>query len=42
MSIVMVPLLLLYGFSIVMAYLARRNATVPAMLDPEEKLKDAA
>ncbi|MCS7055763.1 MAG: twin-arginine translocase subunit TatC [Thermoflexales bacterium] len=42
MSIVMVPLLLLYAFSIVMAYIARRNATVPAMLDPEEKVKDAA
>lgn len=39
MSIVMVPLLLLYGFSIVMATLARRNPTVPAILDPEEKIE---
>lgn len=42
MSIVMVPLLLLYGLSIVLAALARRNATVPALLDPEEKMKDSA
>jgi sec-independent protein translocase protein TatC len=41
MSIVMVPLLLLYGFSILMAKLARRNSVTPAMLDPEEKVKDA-
>ncbi len=40
MSIVMVPLLLLYVFSILMAKLARRNAHTPAMLDPEEKVKD--
>lgn len=40
MSIVMVPLLLLYGFSIFMAKIARRNAVTPAMLDPEEKVKD--
>jgi sec-independent protein translocase protein TatC len=39
MSIVMVPLLGLYGLSIVLAGLARRNAKVPAMLDPEEKVK---
>lgn len=37
MSIVMVPLILLYGFSIVMAAIARRGAQVPAMLDPSEK-----
>jgi len=40
MSIVMVPLLLLYGLSIILAYLARRNATVPALLDPDEKVKE--
>ncbi len=40
MSIVMVPLLLLYGLSIILAYLARRNATVPALLDPNEKVKE--
>jgi sec-independent protein translocase protein TatC len=40
MSIVMVPLLLLYAFSIFMAKIARRNAVTPAMLDPEEKVKD--
>lgn len=39
MSIVMVPLLGLYGLSIVLAGIARRNATVPAMLDPEEKIE---
>jgi sec-independent protein translocase protein TatC len=39
MSIVMVPLLALYGLSIVLAGIARRNATTPAMLDPEEKLE---
>ncbi|MCS7088826.1 MAG: twin-arginine translocase subunit TatC [Thermoflexales bacterium] len=38
MSLVMVPLLLLYGLSILLAALARRNASVPAMLDPEEKV----
>lgn len=41
MSIVMVPLLLLYVFSIILATIARRNAVTPAMLDPEEKVKDA-
>ena len=41
MTIVMVPLLLLYGLSIILAYLARRNATVPALLDPDEKVKRA-
>jgi sec-independent protein translocase protein TatC len=40
MSIVMVPMLLLYGLSIILAYLARRNATVPALLDPNEKVKE--
>lgn len=40
MSIVMVPLFLLYLFSIFMAMLARRNATVPAMLDPDEKVRE--
>lgn len=40
MSIVMVPLLLLYVFSIVLAKVARRNAMTPAMLDPEEKVKE--
>jgi sec-independent protein translocase protein TatC len=40
MTIVMVPLLLLYGLSIILAYLARRNATVPALLDPNEKVKE--
>ena len=40
MSIVMMPLLLLYVFSIGLAALARRNATTPAFLDPEEKVKD--
>ncbi len=40
MSIVMVPLLLLYGLSIILAYLARRNATVPALLDPNEKIEE--
>lgn len=39
MSIVMVPLLLLYVFSIFMAKVARRNAHTPAMLDPEEEVK---
>jgi len=41
MIIVMMPLLLLYGLSIILAYLARRNATVPALLDPDEKVKRA-
>jgi len=40
MSIVMVPLLLLYVLSIGLATIARRNATTPALLDPEEKVKD--
>ena len=40
MAIVMLPLIVLYGFSIVMAFLARRGAQVPAMLDPGEQDKD--
>jgi sec-independent protein translocase protein TatC len=36
MSIVMIPLLILYVFSIFMASLARRGAQSPALLDPEE------
>jgi sec-independent protein translocase protein TatC len=36
MGIVMVPLMVLYGLSIVLAKLARRGATTPAMLDPNE------
>ena len=39
MGLVMFPLLVLYGVSIIMEWLARRNATVPAILDPEEVLK---
>ena len=35
MGIVMLPLIVLYGFSIVMAAIARRGAQVPAMLDTE-------
>ena len=41
MSIVMMPLLLLYVFSIGLAALARRNAVTPAFLDPDEKVKDS-
>lgn len=37
MGIVMVPLIVLYGFSIVMTAIARRGAQVPALLDPSEK-----
>jgi sec-independent protein translocase protein TatC len=36
MGIVMAPLLILYGFSIIMALIARRGAQTPAMLDPNE------
>jgi sec-independent protein translocase protein TatC len=36
MGIVMVPLLILYGFSIILAFFARRGAVTPAMLDPNE------
>ncbi len=39
MGLVMAPLLVLYGISIVLAHLARRNSLVPAMLDPDEKVK---
>lgn len=41
MGIVMVPLIVLYGFSIVMAAIARRGAPIPAMLDPSEQDKEA-
>jgi sec-independent protein translocase protein TatC len=37
MGLVMVPLLILYGISIVLALLARRGKTIPAVLDPDEK-----
>lgn len=36
MGIVMAPLMVLYGFSIILVYLARRGAQTPAMLDPNE------
>jgi sec-independent protein translocase protein TatC len=36
MGIVMAPLMILYGFSIILVYLARRGAQAPAMLDPNE------
>lgn len=39
MGLVMLPLLVLYVVSIGMVWLARRGATVPALLDPEEQLK---
>ena len=39
MGLVMLPLLVLYGVSIVMVWIARRHATVPALLDPDEKLR---
>ncbi|MBX7214647.1 MAG: twin-arginine translocase subunit TatC [Thermoflexales bacterium] len=41
MGLVMLPLLVLYLVSIVLARLARRGATVPAMLDPNEKVREA-
>lgn len=41
MGLVMAPLLVLYGISIVLANIARRNSVVPAVLDPDEKVKDA-
>jgi sec-independent protein translocase protein TatC len=41
MGMVMAPLLVLYGISIGLVALVRRNATVPAMLDSDEKVKDA-
>lgn len=37
MMLVMLPLMVLYLLSIFMAFIARRGATVPALLDPEEK-----
>ncbi len=40
MSIVMTPLLILYAFSILMAAVARRGKTTPAILDPEEKVAE--
>ncbi len=40
MGLVMAPLLVLYGISIVLANLARRNSVVPAILDPDEKVKN--
>jgi sec-independent protein translocase protein TatC len=36
MGIVMVPLMVLYGFSIILVFLARRGSQTPAMLDPNE------
>lgn len=39
MLLVMSPLLVLYVIGIGLAWLARRGATVPALLDPEEKVK---
>ena len=41
MTLVMAPLLVLYGISIVMAAIARRGATTPAILDPDEPTKEA-
>ena len=41
MGLVMAPLLVLYGISILLALLARRNSDVPAILDPDEKVKDS-
>ncbi len=35
MSLVMIPLLILYGISILLAFLARRGQTIPAILDPD-------
>lgn len=40
MSLVIAPLLVLYGISIVMAAIARRGLTTPAILDPDEPTKD--
>ena len=37
MGIVMIPLLVLYAFSILLAAIARRGAQVPALLDPSER-----
>ena len=41
MSIVMAPLFVLYGVSIVLAALARRGSTTPAILDPDEATKES-
>ncbi len=41
MSIVMAPLFVLYGISIVMAAIARRGSATPAILDPDEPTKEA-
>lgn len=41
MGLVMAPLLVLYVISIGLAALARRGATVPAMLDPDERVRQA-
>ncbi|MGQ9813541.1 MAG: twin-arginine translocase subunit TatC [Candidatus Roseilinea sp.] len=40
MSLVMAPLFVLYSISILMAAIARRGATTPAILDPDEPTKD--
>ena len=37
MGLVMAPLLVLYSISIVLAFLARRGKTIPAILDPDGK-----
>jgi sec-independent protein translocase protein TatC len=37
MGLVMAPLLVLYGFSILLAFFARRGKTIPAILDPDGK-----
>jgi sec-independent protein translocase protein TatC len=37
MGLVMAPLLVLYGISIVLAFVARRGKTIPAILDPDGK-----
>jgi sec-independent protein translocase protein TatC len=37
MGLVMAPLIVLYGISIVLAFIARRGKTIPAILDPDGK-----
>ena len=37
MGLVMAPLLVLYGISILLAFVARRGKTIPAILDPDGK-----
>jgi sec-independent protein translocase protein TatC len=37
MGLVMLPLIVLYGISIILAFLARRGKTIPAILDPDGK-----